>query len=135
MRCNSLDSFFVFQLTSLEFFHDLSFHVNERKKFQKIELHLLCRTKLKQNEVDCEFLKKCCESLTDENKRLKKELQELQSTKAGASSPLFIQLQKATTCPSCERIMRTSDEGKNAAVNIDVVLKNNKWQRGFNAIN
>ncbi|KAH9805620.1 homeobox-leucine zipper protein HAT22 [Citrus sinensis] len=93
------------------------------------------RTKLKQNEVDCEFLKKCCESLTDENKRLKKELQELQSAKAGASSPLFIQLQKAATCPSCEKIMRTSDEGKNAAVNTDVVLKNNKWQRGFNATN
>ncbi|KAJ7979368.1 Homeobox-leucine zipper protein family [Quillaja saponaria] len=37
------------------------------------------RTKLKQTEVDCEFLKKCCESLSNENRRLKKELQELRT--------------------------------------------------------
>ncbi|GKV20557.1 hypothetical protein SLEP1_g30658 [Rubroshorea leprosula] len=77
------------------------------------------RTKLKQTEVDCEFLKKCCESLSEENRRLKKELQELRSLKAAAPPPLFIQIPKATTlsmCPSCEKI-----EGKP-----DVVLKNNK---------
>ncbi|CAA6670342.1 unnamed protein product [Spirodela intermedia] len=37
------------------------------------------RTKLKQKELDCEFLKKCCESLTEENRQLKEELQELRS--------------------------------------------------------
>ncbi|KAE8708522.1 Homeobox-leucine zipper protein HAT2 [Hibiscus syriacus] len=31
------------------------------------------RTKLKQTEVDCEFLKRCCENLTEENRRLQKE--------------------------------------------------------------
>ncbi|XP_043707911.1 homeobox-leucine zipper protein HAT9-like [Telopea speciosissima] len=62
------------------------------------------RTKLKQTEVDCEFLKKCCEKLTDENRRLQKELQELKTLKL--APPLYMQLPAATLtmCPSCERI-------------------------------
>ncbi|GER39615.1 homeobox-leucine zipper protein family [Striga asiatica] len=62
------------------------------------------RTKLKQTEVDCEFLKKCCETLTDENRRLQKELQELKAMKL--AKPLYMQLPAATLtmCPSCERI-------------------------------
>ncbi|KAL6551810.1 homeobox-leucine zipper protein [Orobanche gracilis] len=62
------------------------------------------RTKLKQTEVDCEFLKKCCETLTDENRRLHKELQELKAIKL--AQPLYMQLPAATLtmCPSCERI-------------------------------
>ncbi|XP_020257891.1 homeobox-leucine zipper protein HOX19-like isoform X2 [Asparagus officinalis] len=39
------------------------------------------RTKLKQTEVDCEFLKRCCETLTDENRRLQKEVNELRTMK------------------------------------------------------
>ncbi|KAK4277370.1 hypothetical protein QN277_015380 [Acacia crassicarpa] len=65
------------------------------------------RTKLKQTEVDCELLKKCCETLTEENKRLQKELQELRSMKTTSSQgPLYMQLPAATLtlCPSCERI-------------------------------
>ncbi|KAK9268453.1 hypothetical protein L1049_000204 [Liquidambar formosana] len=73
------------------------------------------RTKLKQTEVDCEFLKKCCESLSDENRRLKKELQELRSQKLGAA-PLYIQLAKAAAtlamCTSCEKIVKAGGEGK-----------------------
>ena len=38
-----------------------------------------CRTKLKQTEVDCEYLKRCCEALTEENRRLHKELAELRA--------------------------------------------------------
>ncbi|KAH9304732.1 hypothetical protein KI387_009136, partial [Taxus chinensis] len=45
------------------------------------------RTKLKQTEVDCEFLKGCYESLTEENKRLQRELAELRSLKLSAASP------------------------------------------------
>ncbi|XP_073124084.1 homeobox-leucine zipper protein HAT22 [Henckelia pumila] len=62
------------------------------------------RTKLKQTEVDCEFLKKCCETLTDENRRLQKELQELKALKL--AQPLYMQLPAATLtmCPSCERV-------------------------------
>ncbi|KAH9304731.1 hypothetical protein KI387_009135, partial [Taxus chinensis] len=45
------------------------------------------RSKLKQTEVDCEFLKGCYESLTEENRRLQKELAELRSLKLSAASP------------------------------------------------
>ncbi|KAL1344925.1 hypothetical protein HN51_018719 [Arachis hypogaea] len=39
------------------------------------------RTKLKQTEAECEILKKWCERLKEENKRLQKELQHLKSMK------------------------------------------------------
>ncbi|KAI9083003.1 hypothetical protein K1719_035018 [Acacia pycnantha] len=35
------------------------------------------RKKLKQTELDCELLSKCCENLRKENRRLKKEVEEL----------------------------------------------------------
>ncbi|CAL5197829.1 unnamed protein product [Lathyrus oleraceus] len=62
------------------------------------------RTKLKQTEVDCEFLKKCCETLTDENRRLQKEVQELKALKQ--AQPLYMPMPAATLtmCPSCERL-------------------------------
>ncbi|CAA0833580.1 Homeobox-leucine zipper protein HAT14 [Striga hermonthica] len=62
------------------------------------------RTKLKQTEVDCEYLKKCCETLTEENRRLQKELQELRALKA--TQPFYMQLPATTLtmCPSCERV-------------------------------
>ncbi|KAE8676590.1 Homeobox-leucine zipper protein HOX19 [Hibiscus syriacus] len=68
------------------------------------------RTKLKQTEVDCEFLKKCCETLTDENRRLQKELQELKALKM-ETQPFCMQMPAATLtmCPSCERIGGVAD--------------------------
>lgn len=65
------------------------------------------RTKLKQTEVDCEFLKRCCDTLTEENRKLKKELYELRALKV--ESPFYMQLPAATLtmCPSCERIVTT----------------------------
>ncbi|KAI3830134.1 hypothetical protein L1987_04268 [Smallanthus sonchifolius] len=62
------------------------------------------RTKLKQTEVDCEYLKRCCETLTEENRRLQKELQELRALKT--SQPFFMQMPATTLtmCPSCERV-------------------------------
>lgn len=69
------------------------------------------RTKLKQTEVDCEFLKKCCETLTDENRRLHKELQELKALKL--AQPFYMQLPAATLtmCPSCERVGGAGENG------------------------
>ncbi|CAI9782739.1 unnamed protein product [Fraxinus pennsylvanica] len=66
------------------------------------------RTKLKQTEVDCEYLKSCCETLTEENRRLQKELQELRTLKA--SQPFYMQLPATTLsmCPSCERVSTTT---------------------------
>lgn len=74
-----------------------------------------CRTKLKQTEVDCEFLKKCCETLTDENRRLQKEVQELKALKLSQQQPLFMHMPAATLtmCPSCERIGGVGSEGAN----------------------
>lgn len=63
------------------------------------------RTKLKQTEVDCEFLRRCCENLTDENRRLQKEVQELRALKL--SPQFYMQMTPPTTltmCPSCERV-------------------------------
>ncbi|XP_076893122.1 homeobox-leucine zipper protein HAT14-like [Bidens hawaiensis] len=67
------------------------------------------RTKLKQTEVDFEYLKRCCETLTDENRRLHKELQELRALKT-SSNPFYMQLPATTLtmCPSCERVATTS---------------------------
>eukprot|EP00250_Pteridium_aquilinum_P021503 c25145_g5_i1 orf=139-1329(-) len=68
------------------------------------------RTKLKQTEVDCELLKRCCESLTEENRRLQKEVQELRAIKVAPpcviSHDLFMPLPATTLtiCPSCERL-------------------------------
>ncbi|KAG6395061.1 hypothetical protein SASPL_145652 [Salvia splendens] len=66
------------------------------------------RTKLKQTEVDCEYLKRCCETLTEENRRLHKELQELRALKT--SNPFYMQLPATTLtmCPSCERVASTT---------------------------
>ncbi|KAI3909109.1 hypothetical protein MKW92_044230 [Papaver armeniacum] len=64
------------------------------------------RTKLKQTEVDCEFLKKCCETLTEENRKLHKELQELKALKLSQPQSMYMQLPAATLtiCPSCEKL-------------------------------
>ncbi|XP_076924268.1 homeobox-leucine zipper protein HAT1-like [Bidens hawaiensis] len=66
------------------------------------------RTKLKQTEVDCEYLKRCCETLTEENRRLQKELQELRALKT--SQPFYMQMPATTLtmCPSCERVAATT---------------------------
>ncbi|KAJ6835516.1 homeobox-leucine zipper protein HOX1-like [Iris pallida] len=67
------------------------------------------RTKLKQTEVDCEFLKRCCENLTEENRRLHKEVQELRALKL--SPQRYMHMTPPTTltmCPSCERISPSS---------------------------
>ncbi|XP_010417040.1 PREDICTED: homeobox-leucine zipper protein HAT9-like [Camelina sativa] len=63
------------------------------------------RTKLKQTEVDCEVLKKCCETLTDENMRLRKEIQELKTLKL-SNQPVYMHMPASTLtmCSSCERI-------------------------------
>lgn len=69
------------------------------------------RTKLKQTEVDCEYLKRCCETLTEENRRLQKELQELRALKSTAgNNPFYMQLPATTLtmCPSCERVATTN---------------------------
>jgi homeobox-leucine zipper protein len=66
------------------------------------------RTKLKQTEVDCEYLKRWCDRLADENKRLEKELADLRALKAAPPSSAAAQPASAaatlTMCPSCRRV-------------------------------
>lgn len=67
------------------------------------------RTKLKQTEVDCEYLKRCCENLTEENRRLQKEVSELRALKL--SPQLYMNMSPPTTltmCPQCERVAVSS---------------------------
>ncbi|KAB1225170.1 Homeobox-leucine zipper protein HAT3 [Morella rubra] len=77
------------------------------------------RTKLKQTEVDCEYLKRCCENLTEENRRLQKEVQELRALKL--SPQLYMQMNPPTTltmCPSCERVAVSSSSSAAAVAPI-----------------
>ncbi|CAK9319207.1 unnamed protein product [Citrullus colocynthis] len=74
------------------------------------------RTKLKQTEVDCEYLKRCCENLTEENRRLQKEVQELRALKL--SPQLYMHMNPPTTltmCPQCERVAVSSSSSASAA--------------------
>ncbi|RCV34805.1 hypothetical protein SEVIR_7G200400v4 [Setaria viridis] len=79
------------------------------------------RTKLKQTEVDCEFLKRCCETLTEENRRLQKEVQELRALKL-VSPHLYMHMSPPTTltmCPSCERVSSSGANSTGAAASSD----------------
>ncbi|XP_075521224.1 homeobox-leucine zipper protein HAT1-like [Primulina tabacum] len=76
------------------------------------------RTKLKQNEVDCEYLKRCCETLSEENTRLHKELQDLRALKTPNSSPFYMAT-TLTMCPSCERRRLASAPENGNPTNID----------------
>ncbi|XP_022974843.1 homeobox-leucine zipper protein HAT3-like isoform X1 [Cucurbita maxima] len=74
------------------------------------------RTKLKQTEVDCEYLRRCCENLTEENRRLQKEVQELRALKL--SPQLYMHMNPPTTltmCPQCERVAVSSFSSTSAA--------------------
>ncbi|CAJ2671285.1 unnamed protein product [Trifolium pratense] len=86
------------------------------------------RTKLKQTEVDCEYLKKCCETLTEENRRLQKELQELRALKT--SQPFYMQLPATTLtmCPSCERVA-TNTTGAAATKNTASIIAGGRHQK------
>ncbi|CAN6461270.1 unnamed protein product [Victoria cruziana] len=74
------------------------------------------RTKLKQTEVDCEHLKRCCETLTEENRRLQREVEELRALKSlPASGACCLQVPATTLsiCPSCEREHRPAERNVN----------------------
>ncbi|KAK4358409.1 hypothetical protein RND71_024019 [Anisodus tanguticus] len=78
------------------------------------------RSKLKQTEMECEYLKRWFGSLTEQNRRLKREVEELRAMKVGPPtvlSPHSCQPLPASTltmCPHCERVTTTivRDESK-----------------------
>ncbi|RWR85611.1 homeobox-leucine zipper protein HOX3-like protein [Cinnamomum micranthum f. kanehirae] len=73
------------------------------------------RTKLKQTEVECEHLKRCFGSLTEENRRLQREVEELRALKV--APPTFLSphtceplpASTLTMCPRCERVTTTTN--------------------------
>ncbi|KAL3833075.1 hypothetical protein ACJIZ3_007811 [Penstemon smallii] len=71
------------------------------------------RTKLKQTEVDCEYMRRCCENLTEENRRLQREVNELRALKL--SPQFYMNMSPPTTltmCPQCERVAVSSSVGR-----------------------
>ncbi|XP_048544109.1 homeobox-leucine zipper protein HOX2-like [Triticum urartu] len=68
------------------------------------------RTKLKQTEVDCEYMKRWCEQLAEQNKRLEKEVAELRALKAApaAHAQQAAPAATLTMCPSCRRVAATA---------------------------
>ncbi|XP_011023304.1 PREDICTED: homeobox-leucine zipper protein HOX3-like isoform X2 [Populus euphratica] len=76
------------------------------------------RSKLKQTEMECEYLKRWFGSLTEQNRRLQREVEELRALKVGpptVMSPHSCEPRPASTltmCPSCERVTTTGlDKG------------------------
>ncbi|CAK9311299.1 unnamed protein product [Citrullus colocynthis] len=69
------------------------------------------RSKLKQTEMECEYLKRCFGSLTEQNHRLQRELEELRAIKVAPSAIVSchdrqppLSTSTITMCPRCERI-------------------------------
>ncbi|XP_074571896.1 homeobox-leucine zipper protein HAT22-like [Curcuma longa] len=73
------------------------------------------RTKLKKTQVEREILRKCCDALREENKRLRKELHELKSTKCSATWLTQPPHAAFVICSSCKKVINeggTSDGTK-----------------------
>ncbi|CAH8381747.1 unnamed protein product [Eruca vesicaria subsp. sativa] len=60
------------------------------------------RSKLKQTEMECEYLKRWFGSLTEQNHRLHREVEELRAMKVGP--PTVASASSLTMCPRCERV-------------------------------
>ncbi|KAL9166609.1 hypothetical protein ABFS82_05G041100 [Erythranthe guttata] len=69
------------------------------------------RSKLKQTEMECEYLKRWFVSLTEQNKKLQIEVEELRSLKAGHHPDcrhLPPPPSTLTMCPHCQRVTTTA---------------------------
>ncbi|MFS7924893.1 putative leucine zipper, homeobox-associated [Helianthus anomalus] len=91
-----------------------------------------CRTKLKQTEVDCEYLKRCCDRLTEENRRLQKEVNELRAIKL--SPQFYMNMNPPTTltmCPQCERVAVSSSSSSSSAATTSSTLGSTGLPKGL----
>lgn len=72
------------------------------------------RSKLKQTEMECEYLKRWFGSLTEQNRRLQKEVEELRAMKVGPPTVISphncepLPASTLTMCPRCERVTTTT---------------------------
>ncbi|KAF7133112.1 hypothetical protein RHSIM_Rhsim09G0097500 [Rhododendron simsii] len=71
------------------------------------------RSKLKQTEMECEYLKRWFGSLTEQNRQLQKEVEELRAMKVGPAHSCDPPLPASalSMCPRCERVTATTDKG------------------------
>ncbi|XVF43632.1 hypothetical protein PTKIN_Ptkin02bG0056000 [Pterospermum kingtungense] len=76
------------------------------------------RSKLKQTEMECEYLKRWFGSLTEQNRRLQREVEELRAMKVGPPTVISphscepLPASTLTMCPRCERVTTTAlDKG------------------------
>uniref|UniRef100_A0A0A0KPM6 Homeobox domain-containing protein n=1 Tax=Cucumis sativus TaxID=3659 RepID=A0A0A0KPM6_CUCSA len=75
------------------------------------------RSKLKQTELECEYMKRCFGSLTEQNRRLQWELEELRAIKVAPPAvvsrhnrhPPLLMRSTITICPRCERIISSKN--------------------------
>ncbi|KAJ9563686.1 hypothetical protein OSB04_008846 [Centaurea solstitialis] len=63
------------------------------------------RNKLKQTEIEYEYLKRWFESLTEQNNKLYKEVEELRTQRGGSSDPF--PSSKLVVCARCQRVTTT----------------------------
>ncbi|XP_061355619.1 homeobox-leucine zipper protein HOX3-like [Gastrolobium bilobum] len=79
------------------------------------------RSKLKQTEMECEYLKRWFGSLTEQNRRLQREVEELRAMKVGPPTVLSphscepLPASTLTMCPRCERVTTTVSAADKAA--------------------
>ncbi|KDP38050.1 hypothetical protein JCGZ_04693 [Jatropha curcas] len=76
------------------------------------------RSKLKQTEMECEYLKRWFGSLTEQNRRLQREVEELRAMKVGPPTVISphscepLPASTLTMCPRCERVTTTASLDK-----------------------
>ncbi|XP_052204296.1 homeobox-leucine zipper protein HOX3 isoform X2 [Diospyros lotus] len=72
------------------------------------------RSKLKQTEMECEYLKRWYGSLTEQNRRLHKEVEELRAMRVAPPTVISphgcepLPASALTMCPRCERVTATT---------------------------
>ncbi|RDY09523.1 Homeobox-leucine zipper protein ATHB-17, partial [Mucuna pruriens] len=83
-----------------------------------------CRSKLKQTEMECEYLKRWFGSLSEQNRRLQREVEELRAMKVGPPTVISphscepLPASTLTMCPRCERVTTTTDKALAAAATL-----------------
>ncbi|XP_051148994.1 homeobox-leucine zipper protein ATHB-X-like [Andrographis paniculata] len=83
------------------------------------------RRKMKQAEVECEYLKRWLRSLTEQNRRLQKEVQDLRAIKATAGRRLPPPTSAVTMCPCCQRVTTTTTTTTAAAATLPFLHPHN----------
>ncbi|KAL4333092.1 hypothetical protein GQ457_07G017450 [Hibiscus cannabinus] len=68
-------------------------------------------SKLKQTEMECDYLKRWFRSLAEQNRRLQIEVDELKAMKIGSPAAILPHASTLTTCTRCERVTTPAHGG------------------------